>query len=289
VKASAPGKLIVAGEYGVLDGGEAVVLAVNRRAVARVTGAPVALSPFLAAVVETLDRCKQPDAAAIVKRVVVDTSALYDGDLKLGLGSSAAATVAATACAMSTRDAIYNVAAAAHLIAQGRGSGADVAAAVYGGVIGFRSGRMRALTLPPLRWIPLWTGAVADTVTLVGAVMAKRPDLGPVVAAADALAAARTTADAIAAIDAGADAIVALGVETGVALEPPVVAAARRIARSGGGTAKTTGAGGGDVAIVALPPEADEAIVRSRLIEAGCRLLDLAIDPQGVDIQSGDE
>jgi phosphomevalonate kinase len=292
ITASAPGKLILAGEYAVLDGAEAIVIAVNRRAVARVTDEPQDQSRFLTAVVDMLNHCADPDGAAIARRVVVDSSALSDGDVKLGLGSSAAAVVAASACAMAargttpSRKAIYNLAAAAHRIAQeNHGSGADVAASVHGGTIGFQGGRVRPFALPAdLTLIPIWTGHAADTVSLVARVTASRPAWGDIVAASTALAAATDARAAIAAIDAGADAIVALGKHAGVVLEPPVVTAARRIAASVGGAAKTTGAGGGDVAIVALPASADATIVRARLIEAGCRPLDLAIDPLGVDI-----
>ncbi|HEY3358228.1 MAG TPA: hypothetical protein VGQ83_33580, partial [Polyangia bacterium] len=86
----APGKAFVSGEYAVLHGAPAVVVAVARYAVARLApGSVDELSPFLAAVVA---RCPAPPGTI----PVVDTSALaaHDGT-KLGLGSSAAATVAA--------------------------------------------------------------------------------------------------------------------------------------------------------------------------------------------------
>src|ERR1043166_3119640 len=52
--ASAPGKLIVAGEYAVLDGAPAIVVAVDRRAVARRNATPRGSSPFLVAVAEEI-------------------------------------------------------------------------------------------------------------------------------------------------------------------------------------------------------------------------------------------
>ena len=77
--------------------------------------------------------------------IAVDSSALYDDGTKLGLGSSAAVTVAATALALSgertlpviDREEVSTIALAAHAGAAraARGSGADVAAAVHGGVI----------------------------------------------------------------------------------------------------------------------------------------------------------
>ncbi|MCX5743511.1 MAG: phosphomevalonate kinase, partial [Proteobacteria bacterium] len=128
--ASAPGKLIISGEYAVLDGAPALVLAVNRRVVARLVGEPstAAPSPFLAAVAAELAR-----RGRVMPAIVVDSSALYDGAMKLGLGSSAAVTVAATALAIASADParVFPIALAAHQAAQAArgaaGSGADVA------------------------------------------------------------------------------------------------------------------------------------------------------------------
>ena len=91
---SAPGKLILAGEYAVLRGGIAVVAAVRRRAVARVVPHDPGrvLSPFLDAAARVLESADAADAAALLRgSIEVDTSALHDGPTKLGLGSSAAA------------------------------------------------------------------------------------------------------------------------------------------------------------------------------------------------------
>src|SRR5215475_12396316 len=52
--ATAPGKLILTGEYAVLDGASAVVVAVDRRAVARRNATPRGSSPFLVAVAEEI-------------------------------------------------------------------------------------------------------------------------------------------------------------------------------------------------------------------------------------------
>ena len=144
--ASAPGKLIVAGEYAVLDGAPALVVAVDRRAVARIQPGPRGSSPFLAAVADEVAARGGDGARAL--SIAVDSRAFYvdtgAGPLKLGLGSSAAVTVAATALALGEpldRARVFDIAAAAHARAQGargaRGSGADIAAAVYGGAIAY--------------------------------------------------------------------------------------------------------------------------------------------------------
>src|SRR6185295_6697990 len=100
--ATAPGKLILTGEYAVLDGAPAVVVAVDRRAVARRHATPRGSSPFLVAVAEEIAarRGANDPAARAALEVSVDSTAFYNRAQKLGLGSSAAVTVAATALSL---------------------------------------------------------------------------------------------------------------------------------------------------------------------------------------------
>lgn len=172
--ATAPGKLILTGEYAVLDGAPAIVVAVDRRVIARLGGTPRGSSAFLLAVADEIAARRGADdpATQAAMAISVDSAAFYDRGTsprlavalalgapridpaaaaigertKLGLGSSAAVTVAATALALGTtdRDEILAIAQAAHARAQGprgaRGSGADIAAAVHGGAIVFTRG-----------------------------------------------------------------------------------------------------------------------------------------------------
>jgi hypothetical protein len=137
--ATAPGKLILTGEYAVLDGAPALVVAVNRRVSARRRSGPHGSSPFLVAVAEEIARAYGVDApeARAALEIVVDSSTFFLGNTKLGLGSSAAGTVAATALALTItrevpvidREAVQAIATAAHGNAQGtrpRPSSADL-------------------------------------------------------------------------------------------------------------------------------------------------------------------
>jgi phosphomevalonate kinase len=154
---AAPGKLVLVGEYAVLDGHPAVVAAVDRLAF---SVAPP--DPFAASALETdLGRCVAVAARDRGLHVVpapfaVDTRAFSLGDTKLGLGSSAAAAVvmageivrAASSGASGTgapdpggqrgaldRDLVFRVALAGHRSFQGgAGSGIDVAASAFGGI-----------------------------------------------------------------------------------------------------------------------------------------------------------
>jgi phosphomevalonate kinase len=151
--ASAPGKLMLSGEYAVLDGAPALMVAVNRRAVARIeSGGARGSSPFLLAVAAEIgaQRGDGDPAAKLALQIAVDSRGFYDGTNKLGLGSSAAVTAAAVYLALASTDLnvsldeVHAVAAAAHARAQApmgaRGSGADIAAAVFGGVTEFVRG-----------------------------------------------------------------------------------------------------------------------------------------------------
>jgi len=299
VIATAPGKLILTGEYAVLDGALALVTAVNRRAVAK-REAVRGSSPFLLAVTHELAARGKHDAARASIEIAVDSSAFYDAHgTKLGLGSSAAVTVAATACALADtfdRAEVLAIATAAHANAQGergaRGSGADIAAAVHGGTIAYSRDATRALQWPTsVVIVPFFTGAAADTATLVAHVMASR---GPAVDAA-LVAIGDASRAACSALDGPADGVVAAFALAGIGIDrlaraanvdlvPTCVTAARAALAKLGGTAKTTGAGGGDVGVAVMPATTDVSEVTRILIESGCKPLRITVDEPGVDI-----
>jgi phosphomevalonate kinase len=312
--ASAPGKIILLGEYVVLDGERAVVLAVDRRARASLQPSPRPPSVFLRAAIEEVARAfgsRSAEADAIA-RVVVDTSRLSEDGHKLGLGSSAAATVSAIACSlqagvateMGTREKaqVLLIASAAHAAAQKTlggiaGSGADVYAAVTGGVRAYRQAEGRpsadALSLPPgFSWLGVWTRTPADTRELVAAVQSYRDDApaGYDIHARAISEACRSfidactvsSADAVDAIDRGARAIAALGEAAGVELETEAHRRIAEIARRAGGAAKPTGSGGGDIAVAAFADPSQASRFRDDLRGVGIEALDLSVDTDGV-------
>jgi phosphomevalonate kinase len=148
VRAFAPGKLLLTGGYAVLEGAPAIVCAVDRYAVASSPGgasgrSQKAVSPEIAAALGGV--AEPPD---------VDVSSLFSKAQKLGLGSSAAALVAALGHVAAARGenlveapvrrAIFDRARAAHGSVQSGGSGVDVAASVYGGVLSYKLNAVRA-------------------------------------------------------------------------------------------------------------------------------------------------
>lgn len=307
---SAPGKILLAGEYAVLEGAEAIVMAVDRRARAQVGEAAARLSPFLQAALDVVEEEHGPDSAEAhaARRVVVDSSALADDGTKLGLGSSAAATVSALAAALAVgggavdRARVHALAHRAHREAQGgRGSGADVAASTWGGVLAVRQTgdvatplATRTLALPAsLHLVAVWTGHPANTLALVSRMFdfhARDPagylaSVGALATPAAALIGACERGDAAAAVDAiraGRVALAGLGAAARLDLETDAVRRVAIVAEERGGAVKPTGAGGGDIAIAAFTDASAVADFRADLTIVGMKAVDVGVDTRGV-------
>ncbi len=304
MRASAPGKLMLAGEYAVLSGGPAVVMAVNRRAVADArNGARGGLAESL------IDCAPSPYHAQAVRDSIADSSALCAAaGVKLGLGSSAAVMTAVAARAVALVEGalalpvVIEWARRGHAGLQGRrgaaGSGVDVIASATGGVIeAFASGAYRPLELPEgLRFSYVWTGHAADTVSLIKGVAAfgrsapreHAERLQALAEAAQALVRAFEDNDAAAAIFAlalGRKALGELGRAARLPLELEVHRELNNLAYAHGGVARPTGAGGGDVAVCAFTSAADQSAFEAALAMRAQTPLSLALDPAGVTVR----
>jgi len=165
IVARAPGKLVALGEYAVLEGAPAVVLAVNRYVEATIAASPdrmcrlavraaevteVRFAPGASSGVELVDLVAAAADPPLAWHASIDSSALYAGATKLGLGSSAAALTAwagAFAAFAKGQGRTLPELTLAGLIdlhrafQGGRGSGLDVAASLQGGAIAFTLGR----------------------------------------------------------------------------------------------------------------------------------------------------
>lgn len=208
--------------------------------------------------------------------IEVDSSAFSGPHGKLGLGSSAA--VAATVAALllhrdhpcagdleADRRRVFRAALTAHRSAQGgRGSGYDVAASVWGGVVRFTGGhlptvrRHRPAALPALCLVagttPLATpGAVARYDEWRRREPAQADDFRRRSRdLVEQFAAATDGAQCCAAIRTGGELLGWLGVRIGVAVEPPDLHARLQRLRAAGWAAKPVGAGG-ELGIAAAP------------------------------------
>jgi phosphomevalonate kinase len=306
---TAPGKLLLLGEYAVLDGFPAVVAAVNRRATGQFVPGREAESPLVDLAVRGAADALGPNRTALPRgSVLVDTHAFSQNGVKLGIGSSAA-TAAVTVGAVlemaglavaESIDLIFDVASAAHRAAQGGlGSGADVAAAVYGGMLHYTRSAHGPATirrLPPLvgvEMVVFSTGAPSSTVDCLQTVTAfatanpetHRQLLPPIADAVSRFEAglfARDPAEIFAAIGAAYAGMDMLGQAAGVPIVTPLLAHAATLAHEMGGAAKPSGAGGGDVGIAFLPDRDASEAFRGRARDLSLGILDLFIDPTGV-------
>jgi phosphomevalonate kinase len=303
----APGKLFLAGEYAVLEGGVAVVAAASRYALAQFQPD---MAPASTLVAEAIARARA--ALGDVAEAVPEGSALVSTDtfsidgVKLGLGSSAAAAVAAAGSLLEyagvslavNRELLFSVADSAHRASQGGlGSGADIAAAVYGGFVRYvrlpDSAPVISRILPPpdLHVVVFWTRTPARTARLITEVLTfaeRAPQgyaerIGVLRAAAGAFAEAFGARDARGVVRWAAACHQALG-ELGEAAELPIVtpevARAAELARSFGGAAKPSGAGGGDLG-VAFFTEARAAHTFTARCPEGLLVLDLQLGATG--------
>jgi len=275
VKVIAPGKLVLTGAYAVIEGAPAIVVAIDRYAVADVSA---------------------PDD--------VDVCALQDEEgRKLGLGSSAASMVASHAARALARGedlshplvraSLFEGVREAHAHQQRGGSGVDVAAAVHGGALRYvtkgQEAALRAVELPPGLFLrAFWSGTSARTSELrarVDALLARAPlALMPLHRIAIAGAGAVDTGDARAFVHSARDygrALEALGHAADAPVVPPAFAELAALAETCGAAFLPSGAGGGDVGVwlgVASPSAA--FVARATALEM--RVLPLKVDRGGV-------
>ena len=300
VTASAPGKVVLCGEYAVLDGAPAVSMAVDRRAIAQVS--PIDADEHVLGVAGTAT----PGDFALFDAVVnvvcpgserklsasLDTTAFAERGRKLGIGSSAAIAVAlAAALDPGGRSTLENAFAAHARLQGGLGSGIDVATSASGGLIGFRRGAaITKLEWPTgLSYSLLWSGVPASTTERVRAVdMSATTDVRGMLAASAELAAdawasgnadrvLATTADYTKALRSFSD---EQDLDVFGAGHGTIVAAAEKR----GLVYKPCGAGGGDVGIVLGRDAASVVSFAKSAEERGFRQLDIALDPEGVRV-----
>jgi len=360
-RVSAPGKLVLIGEYVVLEGAPAVVMAVNRRARVELTESPSGLwsvtAPDFAPQSVAFDfedggklrwlddSGDASDRFGLVERIfdelavtgvtnlersppfvaTLDTRGFFhtahDGRSKLGLGSSAALTVALTS-ALVGWTASEGFAALDGVGLQrfvdlnrraqgGLGSGIDIAASLLGGVIRYQleadgvSVRLSSpLSLPEdLHTVCIWTGRSAMTSDFLEVLRARRADdsqgtgralsrLGEISSTAIAALEERRSATFLEAVDAFWDALADLGNHVGLPILSEEHRRLRRLAGECGAAYKPSGAGGGDFGLVfATEPETADAVFR-RAKAAGFSVIDLPVDPSGLrqdDALQGDE
>jgi mevalonate kinase len=311
----APGKVFLVGEYAVLEEGPAVLAAVTRHAVAQFVPG---MNPMSKLVDEAVTRAKAElgEAASALPpgSVLVNTDDFHQGEQKIGLGSSAATAVAAVGALLESagvsvaanREQILALALAAHQAAQGgAGSGADVAAAVHGGlikVVRHQGGSPSVEPLRPpsgLRLVVFWTGESVSTARMIEAIQkyakanpaAYREHMDRLREIASRFVAelrAGSATGAVAAAGRYGKRLAALGAAASVSIVTDAFTQASDLAKEVGGIAKPSGAGGGDIGIAMFAtPEA--ARLFARALQKPLVPLDLDLDRMGVRRRGPDE
>jgi phosphomevalonate kinase len=307
VSASAPGKLMVSGEYAVLEGAVSVVASANVRVFARFTDASDA--PALPPEAAETRKLAEAQYGAVPGALVIDAGELRKGGKKIGLGSSAAAAAAVAGAIMAShgrdvstpegRREAFMLALRGHKAIAPEGSGADVAAAALGGFVRYRVEGHDVREAARVPWPTdvltrvVWTGVEARTSAFVRAVRAyeARDPSGyarirdhlksEAVRFADAISGARAS-EIIAAAGAYGDGMKALGEAAGVGIVTGELQQVADLARAHGGSAKPSGAGGGDVAIAFFGSESDARAFDRACGEKGLDLLELGLGAEGV-------
>jgi len=351
IVATAPGKLILLGEYAVLQGCPSLVLAVNRYAT--VTVQPVAdkfhrvtsptlqlkelpfrvLSDGSVEFIPSLTRDQEQKLhlfRQVVKFIVqqtgkfsfpshhfhLDTDSFYlsAGGEKLGLGSSAALTVALVQAVFylltgreATRTELFRLARQAHHLAQGKsGSGIDIAAAVYGGLLYYRlTGSPNSAALPEAEELPfprkllfttIWSGFSTSTAGMVQRVLrwqehhpqnARNLFEQMCQVARQGISAVREgeIAELLNSCRRYRELLEALGEQSGADIFSPVHREVARLVEKAGGVYKPSGAGGGDVGIALWDSPERMTRFQQKILHFSYKIVNLEFSGHGARIE----
>lgn len=282
MKARAPGKLVLSGAYAVLDGAPALVAAIDRFAYADAARRQPTSKP------EIVAAGMQPDYAE------VDTRELFEQGKKLGLGSSAAALVASLALEQQLRvgavdkEQLFRQALSAHAQVHG-GSGVDVAASVYGGLLKYRRDEVPVPHAMPagVCWSVWSTGRPSSTSDMVTALNKSRLAARiPLQKLADAARRVAESTDAdmfLAAMSEQSECLASLESHANLPVFGAEIDELRRAVAERDATLMPAGAGGGDVYVL-WQPSARAAGENELLSGFGLTLLQISLEPQGVHV-----
>lgn len=316
VTVSAPGKLMVMGEYAVLHGQRCIVTAVEQRMCVTLTLIPDSVLAIEAPDVKltgyvrplsSLGEGTIPAAARFIEHAVravhaahplrcgvrIETSSQFSS--QMGFGSSSASAVCAVKGLLYLFDIphtdgdVFSTTFRVIRAVQGTGSGFDVASAVYGGTLLYSVSDGMIERLPSLPLVIGYSGTKADTVTMINAVNTRLgtpgfvrlfPAIGSLVDAAAHAETVSTPTVFGAFMNANQALLRALDVST------PTLDAMVDAARGAGAYgAKLSGAGGGDC-MIALVDEDNRRSVADAIRNAGGAVIDVVTGTDGLRVDS---
>ena len=323
IVATAPGKVVLSGEYAVLDGAPAICMAINRRARATIShhgdstshvesmgyarergefestdnGIRWHMGQESFTVIDTVWRAANV-GKGIGRDIHLNTTSFIDSMTyqKIGVGSSAAITVALTAAVKGCADVatIGMLAHQAHKELQGGvGSGVDVASSLYGGLIEYRveGATVKALPWPTgLSYRLIWTGTPASTQDKLMQLNAgvSKPSRVRLVGASEVMAGHWQSGDPVRVLDGYRDYCEQLrefSSDHKLGIFDVGHNELWREAKGRNLTYKPCGAGGGDVGIV-LGLDDAELDAFGRVLTTNFKMLDCELSPTGVRIEA---
>ena len=286
IQVRAPGKLFLVGEYAVLDGGAAVVAAVNRG-----VSCQVRLADTLKIdAPDGDDRYVRPAIASVPSApaghyVFAPWNPVTTGS-KPGLGGSASATVAAVRAAWAlagetpSMERLTRDASRVHRHVQGGGSGIDVAACVQGGLC--RYDGPSCTPLPPVEPVVVYSGTSASTAPRIKRYLQWQRRQAFTEESTSVTNLFRE--NPIEALRAACVLLDGMAQDAGVAYWTEGLRRICWLATDHGGAAKPSGAGGGDCAVALF----DDPIARDRFIatceQEGFPVIPVHLAP-GVSVQ----
>lgn len=344
IQSTAPGKLILLGEYAVLEGAPAIVVAVKRHAQVTIRPSDDATytinSPgqewpaqtfevivggkihfpkatphvrsklkFFSAIIETFLQEQKFDLHPC--KIEIDTGAFYleNQNTKLGLGSSAALSVALIYALLKFAEishadkiAIFRQALRAHYRAQGKlGSGIDIAASTFGGALQYQitpnnpqNAFIEPLEMPAnLSMLAVWSGKPASTTELVSRVNAfrkqNRKAYQQIIAQMSDISQDGCLAIANSEVDRFLDCVQTyyalmdeLGQKSYAEIITPAHREIARLCQQTGSYYKPSGAGGGDLGLVFADDIEKLEATAELLAKSGYMPIDIGIDFEGV-------
>ncbi len=348
ISAITPGKLVLLGEYAVLENSPAIVAAVDRRATITIEqsgqefsllklphlkeSVPLAadqatlkplVMPKIEASVETVKwvvsmlnriiskKTHDKDALGGVK-LTIDSSDFFtsDGETKLGLGASAAVTVGLLAAVQRFIDSTRPIDRALmydgyrhHNESQNQaGSGVDIAASVFGGILRYKASTNLVAFSPSIDKISLpddlqmrfvWTGRPAKTVSFLKCIANfkknNRSDYIQTMRWLIRLSQsgcrafkAGDTKKFLETVDRYYDGLDKLGHKSRIAIISNVHRRIAQIVRENGGHYKPSGAGGGDFGVIFSNQQSQIEQIANRVEKAGFSFPKLNVSPVGV-------
>jgi mevalonate kinase len=153
----APGKIVLAGEYAVLDGCPSIVLSINRGVQCQIQRGQGITTPdgdnrF---VIDALQQSQKSQHFSFSNWNPVKS---IHGQ-KPGFGGSAAACVASCLAGNLKPHQAFEI----HSRVQGGGSGIDIASSIHGGMIQYHHKSKKVHPLPPLEPLIIWSKQSAQT------------------------------------------------------------------------------------------------------------------------------